>query len=454
MLPAAESAEPMAVGVAEEDVTPDYPIRLNGFGGRRAESEGVTEKVWAKALAFGDPQLGPAVIITTDNLGIPAEMTREVANRLAAKTGLKPERLSITASHSHTAPMLKDVAPTIFGVPIPPEHQAHIDRYTREFTDKLEKVALAAIRDIRPSRVSWGVGSANFSINRRTPGGPVDHDLPVLVVRDLNGKPRAIYFSYACHCVTLSNNKISGDWLGYAMRQVQEKFPGAIALGSVGCGADSNPSSGVTGGKIEIATNQGQQIATEVTRLLGTPLTAITNRPVTRVTHIDLAFATPRTREEWETRAKAKDAAGHQARVTLARLDRGESLPTKIDYPVQSWMFGDQLAMVFLAGEVVVDYSLRLKREFDRQRIWVNAYANDAPAYIPSERVLKEGGYEGGDAMIYYDKPQKFAAGLEKRSSIRCARKFQSRIWLPKERKARHQLRQARHSRRCALNRG
>src|SRR3954462_2519219 len=96
MLPAADSAEPMAVGGAEEGVTPDYPIRLNGFGGRRAESEGVTEKIWAKALAFGDAQLGPAVIITTDNLGVPAEMTLEVAKRLGAKTGLRPERLSIT----------------------------------------------------------------------------------------------------------------------------------------------------------------------------------------------------------------------------------------------------------------------------------------------------------------------------------------------------------------------
>src|SRR6185436_15823607 len=175
--------------------------------------------------------------------------------------------------------------------PIPAEHQANIDRYTREFTDKLEQVALAAIREIRPSRLAWGVGSVKFAANRRTAGGPVDHALPVLVVRDREGKARAIYFSYACHCVTLSHNKISGDWAGYAMEHVQEKFPGAIALASVGCGADSNPSSGVTGAKFEIASNQGAQIATEVARLLGTPLNAITNRPVTRMSRIQLPFA-------------------------------------------------------------------------------------------------------------------------------------------------------------------
>lgn len=69
--------------------------------------------------------------------------------------------------------------------------------------------------------------------------------------------------------------------------------------------------------------------------------------------------------------------------------------------------------MVFLPGEVVVDYGLRLKREFDGTRLWVHGYANDAPCYIPSERILQEGGYEGGGAMVYYDRPTKFAAGLE-----------------------------------------
>src|SRR5205814_6914280 len=69
--------------------------------------------------------------------------------------------------------------------------------------------------------------------------------------------------------------------------------------------------------------------------------------------------------------------------------------------------------MAFLPGEVVVDYSLRLKRELDGRRLWINAYANDVPAYIPSERVLKEGGYEGGGAMVYYDLPGPFRSGLE-----------------------------------------
>jgi hypothetical protein len=101
--------------------------------------------------------------------------------------------------------------------------------------------------------------------------------------------------------------------------------------------------------------------------------------------------------------------------VQLAALDRGESLPTKVEYPIETWRFGDTLAMVFLPGEVVVDYSLRLKRELDASRLWITAYANDTPCYIPSERVLKEGGYEGAGAMTYYNKPGPFAPGVEQR---------------------------------------
>src|SRR5262249_45085307 len=119
------------------------------------------------------------------------------------------------------------------------------------------------------------------------------------------------------------------------------------------------------------------------------------------------------TREEWQKRAERKDAVGHHARVQLEKLDRGEKLITKIAFPVQSWAFGESLATAFLPGEVVVDYSRRLKRELNGLRLWINAYANDAPCYIPSERVLKEGGYEGGGAMIYYDVPVPFKPGLE-----------------------------------------
>src|SRR5262249_6489528 len=184
-------------------------------------------------------------------------------------------------------------------------------------------------------------------------------------------------------------------------------------LVAVGCGADSNPSSGVTGDKVDIARGQGAEIAREVRRLVKGFLAPVSGKITAKMQTIELPLDTLPTRKEWEERAKKPGALGHHARVNLARLDRGEKLKTKIDYPIQAWTFGDSLAMVFLPGEVVVDYSLRLKRELDRMRLCIHAYANDSPCYIPSERVLKEGGYEGGGAMIYYDQPVRLAPGLE-----------------------------------------
>ena len=136
------------------------------------------------------------------------------------------------------------------------------------------------------------------------------------------------------------------------------------------------------------------------------------------------------TRAELEALAEKKDAIGYNATIQLARLNRGEALQKEIDYPVQTWRFGDRLLIVFLGGKVVVDYSIRLKRELDSKRLWVVAYANDVPCYIASERVLREGGYEGGGSMMYYDKPARLAPGVEGRI-IDAARSIAPKEFIP-----------------------
>lgn len=401
------------VGIAEVDITPDYPVRLNGFGFRREESAGVRQRIWAKALAIGSDASGPLVLIAADTLGIPDPYVEELAARLKQDFGITRDRIAVTASHTHTAPMVNRVSPTLFGVPIPDAHQAHIDRYTEEFRTHLYDVAAQALKNRQPAVLSWGLGEVRFAKNRRTAGGPVDHDFPLLAVKTPAGKLRAVYINYACHCVNLSDNLISGDWAGYAQEMIQRQHPGCTAVLSVGCGADSNPSTGVVGARGEVAESHGLEIAQEVNRLLATELTPVTGQVATQMTRIVLPLAELPTREEWERRAQADSPTGHHARTQLARLDRGEALLSEISYPIQTWAFGETLAMVFLPGEVVADYALRLKRELDGRRLWINAYANGCPGYVPSERVLKMGGYEGGGAMIYYDIPGPYATGLE-----------------------------------------
>jgi hypothetical protein len=205
------------IGVARIDITPTYPIRLSGYAVRKTESTNAVQKLWAKALAIGSDREGPALLITVDNCGVPKHVRDEVVARLQKK-GIDPSRVAICSSHTHTAPCLDNYLPTLFGEPLPPEHQAHVQRYTRELTDAIEKVALAALKTRKQGKLSWAQGKAGFAANRRTKGGPVDHDLPVLAVMDAKDKLRALFVNYACHCTTIDpkDNAICGDWAGYA----------------------------------------------------------------------------------------------------------------------------------------------------------------------------------------------------------------------------------------------
>src|SRR5215470_7844476 len=170
------------IGVAKIDITPDYPIRLCGYAVRKKESEGVAQHLWAKALAIGSDKDHPAILITVDNTGVPATVRNEVVQRLQKKKGIDPQRIALCSSHSHTAPCLAGNLPTLFGEPLPQEHQAHIERYTQELLEALEKVSVQALKNRRPCKLAWGQGKASFAANRRTQGGPVDHDLPILMI--------------------------------------------------------------------------------------------------------------------------------------------------------------------------------------------------------------------------------------------------------------------------------
>ena len=399
------------VGISSVDITPNYPVRLHGYLGRTNESEGTIQPLFAKALAIGSDKDGPSLLITVDNCMVPEHIREEVLRRLAKKK-ITSERFAIASSHTHSAPKLAGIADNIFGSDIPSAHQEHIERYTKELTDKLEEVALSALKYRAPALLSWAKTSAGFAANRRTKGGPVDHELPVLRITGTDGALRALLVNYACHCTTLAAqpNQMCGDWAGYAQEYLQQNHPGIIAMTAIGCGADANPSPRPG---VENAKQHGREIAKSVDELLSKSFTSINGPLEGRTKRIILPLDTLPTREEWEQRAQKNDPPGYQARKNLARLNRGETLQTELPYLVQTWNFGDDLAMVFLPGEVVVDYSLRLKKEFDGKRLWVNAYANDVPCYIPSKRVLNEGGYEGGGAMVYYDRPARLGPNTE-----------------------------------------
>jgi putative membrane-bound dehydrogenase-like protein len=424
---AGAEAQLVPVGTARVDITPTYPVRLHGYAARREESKGVEQRIWAKALAIGSDETGPSLLLTADVLGISDAIAARVAARLHDEAKISRERVVFAASHTHSAPVIAGVAPNIFPYHLKSQEREHVDRFTKELTDALIRVGLDALKDRRPAKLAWAQGTAGFAMNRRVvrdgkwtgfggaPRGPVDHSLPTLGAWAEDGSLRAVLVNYACHCTTLdpNDNLISGDWAGYAQEAIERDHAGATAFTVIGCGADANPRWGKE--RRKDAENFGKAIAEEVKRVLNGAVQRLSSAPSAKLTRISLPLDTLPTREELQKQVAGGGAVGFTAQTFLDRLSKGESLPTAIDYPVQTWAFGDKLLMVFLAGEVVVDYAIRLKRELDPARLWVVAYSNDAPCYIPSERILREGGYEGGGAMTYYGLPARFKTGVEQK---------------------------------------
>ena len=255
--------------------------------------------------------------------------------------------------------------------------------------------------------VSPSIAGAEARLNGN---GPVDHDVPVLKIASPDGKLRAVLFGYACHNTTLKDGyQINGDYAGFAQIELEKALPGATAMFLMLCGGDQNPN---PRGTVELAAQHGKTLAGEVQRVLAGTLRPV--RPTIRTAYeeVKLDFVR-RDRAVFEQEAKSDDRfRRHRAEAMLAALDAGRPV-WQVAVPVQVIGFGEKLAMVALGGEVVVDYSLRLKREYPHTDLIVAGYTNDVMCYIPSRRVLREGGYEADESMIYYGQPGPFAESVE-----------------------------------------
>ena len=182
---------------------------------------------------------------------------------------------------------------------------------------------------------------------------------------------------------------------------------------AIGCGGDANPS---PRGEFVHVNQHAVMITDKIDKLLqADKFTVLNNIPVGKMKKVELTFAHVPDAKEFVEQADLEGARGLYARNSLSILAQGGSISSTISYPVQVWSFGNQLAIVFLGGEVVVDYSLRIKREFIKEKIWVNAYANDISTYIASKRLFTEGGYEVDGSMPYYNHPSRLTEDTEEK---------------------------------------
>ncbi|TVS15225.1 MAG: hypothetical protein EA424_16825 [Planctomycetaceae bacterium] len=351
-------------GVATVKITPDQPMYMAGYAARKEQAEGTEQDLFAKALAIEDHRGHRAVLLTMDLIGVSDALRSVVADRVRTQHGIDPQSLLMNASHTHCGPAYT-------------RDDAH--EYFEWLGSALVDVVGQALADLQPAVLSYSHARCGFAMNRRTPtdrgyrnhphpAGLVDHSVPVLSVSDPDGQRRAVVFGYACHTTTMGFLRWLGDYAGYAQEYLEQDHPGVTALFLAGCGADQNP---YPRSQLKYAQYHGRSLATAVEAAL------------------EIGQTTPRHQHELQGPLHA----------VLETVDLSFTDPDRPDhaYPVQVLRFGDDLTLVALGNEVVVDYALRLKRELghsDAGAIWVAGYSNAYPGYIPSRRVLLEGGYE------------------------------------------------------------
>jgi neutral ceramidase len=410
-------------GAAKVVITPPELMWMSGYGARTKPAEGKLHDLWAKALVLEDPAGHRALILTMDLVGIDRDLAASVCKELTALHKLPRQAIMLSVSHTHCGPVVGHNLSTMYFL----DDKQHrlVAEYSAFLRKQLLDVAAKAIDKLAPARLQWGIGHCSLAVNRRNNkeadvpllrnqgklAGPVDHDVPVLAVYDSKNRVSAILFGYACHATTLAFYQWCGDWPSFAQLVLEKSHPEAIALFWAGCGADQNPLPRRT---VALAEQYGQQIADSVDAVIRGAMTPVRGNLAMAYKEIDLPFAELPNREKLvvDTMSQNKFIVA-RAKMLLQELEKHGSIRGQYPYPVQTWRLGDELKFVALGGEVVVDYALRLKKEIGPGKTWVAGYTNDVMAYIPSLRVLKEGRYEGADAMIYYGLPTVWGPRVE-----------------------------------------
>jgi neutral ceramidase len=412
-------------GTSRMVITPTLPISMAGYAARKTPSEGKVQDLHAKALAIEDQSGTRLVIVTLDLIGVPRDMRDWLEEQVAHRYQLPPESLLLNASHTHCGPELRLTRVPEEGSEEELEQRREIvESYRAKLQEQLVDLVGEALEALEPAELDFVQARCGFAMNRRRPtdrgfinsphsAGPVDHRVPVLRVTDTEGGLRAVLFGYACHNTTLGFNFICGDYAGYAQEYLEEANEGLTALFFMGCGGDQNPYPRST---LDLAKQHGRTLANAVEAALLSVPRSLDGPLKLGYEKVDLTFAPPPTREELMRLAAgtSEPSRGH-ARRLLDQLEEDGEIRGTYSYPIQGVKIGGQLLLIALAGETVVDYSLRLQEELAGPIVWVAGYSNDVFGYVPSLRVLREGGYEGGGAMLWGSLPGPFAEDVEER---------------------------------------
>jgi hypothetical protein len=240
------SAAEFRAGAAVGDITPTkWPVYLVGSFSERGAVE-AWDALSARALVLDDGETRLAIVIV-DNCLIPRSVFDEAKQRASKATGIRPDRMLMAASHTHSAPASLD---RVFA------------KASEEYLEVLKSGIAAAIaqanKNLEPAEIGWGqIDVPEHVHNRRwhmkpggivpnpfgettdqvrmnpprgrglleRPAGPTDPQVSFVSVRARGGRPIALLANYSLHYVGgVPAGGVSADYFGEFARQIARRI--------------------------------------------------------------------------------------------------------------------------------------------------------------------------------------------------------------------------------------
>lgn len=233
-------------GFSKVNVTPALGCSVYGYFIPRF-AEGVLDELYARALALscGDTKV---VLISIDNGGIKRETLLPMLQKISQATGLPMDAIYLHETHTHTGPFTD----------IHSENPIDL-AYVQLLSEKLVEGVVAALADLKPARMGYGVGTApKIAFVRRfrmkdgsvqtNPG--VDNPDIVEPIGQVDERVNVLRFDRENDTITLVNfgdhpdvvggSRISADWPGFVCSTLEQAIPGSKCIFFNGAQGDVN----------------------------------------------------------------------------------------------------------------------------------------------------------------------------------------------------------------------
>jgi neutral ceramidase len=387
----------MAVSFGKIDITPPVGMPLAGYDVPTPRlATGTHRPLWARCTVFWDNG-APNVIVTADVLGFGPTFNQSV-RALVEPLGVAKSDFVLTATHTHNSPVLTEpINPYILYNVAPaglPQIQAYTDTLKAAIVT-LVTTTLAAPRT--DCTLDYKVLQSTVSFNREGLSY-VEHDVSVLVARSLTGTPVAVLFGYGCHPVAAGvQTEYDPDYPGAAAKKIED-LSGCFAQFITGAAGDQDPNVGARTftSSDAFGATLGQAVVTSLSTV-GRVVTGPINSAYRDISlPLDITNTPPNVaavRACFVTRMNAAGLTsyvGRHAQTMIAQID-AHTFATSVPLPLQVWKLAGTpiLRMLFSGGELLSGYAVYLRSLYGGVNgIWVSAYANQVPAYIPSDESL------------------------------------------------------------------